>query len=163
VRAPALAVSPARWARSVWMARMMTARQRPSAAGRAKAPTLAGERDKVFVAAAVTLQAHKAVLESSAAQVVLELGQHESRQWHLVTLQFIPQGRQMLFDDGIERRVLRLMALVAVACADDPVAGNSFHRRMMAGEDRRSQRSIAGRCVRYASQSHGARLELTLL
>jgi hypothetical protein len=66
-------------------------------------------------------------------------------------LQFIAQGRQMPFDDGIERRVLRLMALVAAACADGPVAGNSFHRTMMAGEGGLSQRSIAWSCVRHAS------------
>jgi len=73
-----------------------------------------------------------------------------------VTLQLIPQGRKMLFDDGIERRVLRLMALVAAACADGPVAGNSFHRTMMAGQGGPSQRSIARICVRFASQSHAA-------
>ena len=110
----------------------------------------------MFVPAAIALYPHKAVFEPPAAQVVLELGQHESRQLHLVTLQFIPQSRKLLFDDGIERRVLRLMALVAVACADDPVAGNSFHRTMMAGEGGLSQRSIARRCVRHASQSHAA-------
>jgi hypothetical protein len=37
------------------------------------------------------------------------------------------------------------MALVAAACADDPVAGNSFHRTMMAGEGGLSQQSIAWR------------------
>ena len=106
--------------------------------------------------AAVALRANKAVFEPPTALVVAELGHHELRQLHLATLQFVPQGRKMLFDDGIERRVLRLMALVAVACADDPVAGNSFHRAMMASEGGLSQRSIARICVRFASQSHAA-------
>lgn len=59
----------------------------------------------------------------------------------------------MLFDDGIKWCVLRLVALVAVAWADDPVAGNSFHQAMMAIEAGLFQRSIARRCVRNLSQS----------
>ncbi len=59
----------------------------------------------------------------------------------------------MLFDDGIKWGVLRLMALVTVACANDPVGGKSVHRTMMAGQGGLSQRSIARRCVSYASQS----------
>jgi hypothetical protein len=110
-----------------------------------------GRPGEVLMPAAVALHAHEAIFESSAAQVVLELAQHKTWQRALVMLQFIPQARQMPFDDGIERRVLRLMALVAVACADGPVAGNSFHRTMIAGEGGLSQRSIAWSCVRHAS------------
>jgi len=128
----------------------------PCAAGRAEAPTLAGECDKVFVAAAVALHAHEPVLESATAQVILELGQHKAWQRGLVSLECMSQGWQMLLHYGIERRVLWLMALVGVACADGLVAGNSFHRTMMAGQGGLSQRSIAWRCVRHASQSHPA-------
>ena len=53
--------------------------------------------------AAVALDPHKAVIQLAAAQVVLELGQHEAGQRALVTLQLIPQGRQMSLDDRIER------------------------------------------------------------
>ena len=87
----------------------------PRAAGRAEAPTFAGEGDEVLMTAAVALHPHKAVFQLAAAQVVLELGQHEARQWRLVTLQLIPQGRQMSLDDRVERCVLRLMSLIAVA------------------------------------------------
>ena len=57
-------------------------------------------------------------------------------------LQFIPQGRQMPFDDGIERRVLRLMALVTVACAGEssPLritpAGTDYRLRITPQGDR---------------------------
>jgi len=51
----------------------------PRATRRTEAPAFAGERDKVFVAAAVALHAHEPVFEPSAAQVTLELGQDESR------------------------------------------------------------------------------------
>jgi len=37
-------------------------------------------------------------------------------------LQFVPQRRQMLLDDRVERRILRLMALVAAGGIDDPKA-----------------------------------------
>jgi hypothetical protein len=105
----------------------------PSAARRAEAPSLAGKRDQVFVAAAIALHAHETVLEPPAAQVILELAKHKAWQRVLVPLEIIPQGRQMLFDDGIERRVLWLMALVPVAGAKVAIGGNGFHRAMMAG------------------------------
>jgi hypothetical protein len=44
----------------------------PCATRGTEAPAFAGERDEVFVAAAVALHAHEAVLESPAAQVILE-------------------------------------------------------------------------------------------
>jgi hypothetical protein len=44
----------------------------PRATRRTEAPAFAGERDEVFVAAAVALHAHRAVFESPAAQVILE-------------------------------------------------------------------------------------------
>ncbi len=117
----------------------------PCAAGRAEAPTLAGEGDKVFMVAAVALHAHEAVFQSAAAQVVLELAQDEAGQCRLVMLQFIPQGRKMLLDDRIERRVLWLMALVAVICANRAVSGNSFHGTRIAGWTSPSQWPIAWR------------------
>ena len=85
------------------------------------------------MAAAVTLHAYEAVLEPPTAQVILELAEHKTWQRVLVPLEITPQGRQMPFDDGIERRVFRLMASVAVASAEVAVGGNRFHRPMMAG------------------------------
>jgi hypothetical protein len=93
----------------------------------------AGKGNEVFVAASVALHADKAIFQPAAAQIVLELGQHKAWQRVLVPLEIIPQGWQMLFDDGIERRVLWLMASVMVTSAEFEVAGNRFHRVMMAG------------------------------
>ena len=87
----------------------------PCATGGAEAPAFAGKSYEVLMTAAVALHSHKAVFQLAAAQVVLELGQHETRQWRLVTLQLIPQGRQMSLDDRVKRGVLRPMALVAAA------------------------------------------------
>lgn len=42
-------------------------------------------------------------------------------------LQFVPQRRQMLLDDRVERRILRLMALVAVDRADRVLAVMRLH------------------------------------
>jgi hypothetical protein len=44
-----------------------------------KAPSLAGECNEVFVAAAVALNAQEAVFEQPALEVVLELPAHECR------------------------------------------------------------------------------------
>jgi len=63
----------------------------------------------------------------------LELAQHKAWQRVLVPLEIIPQGWQVLFDDGIERRVFRLMAPVAVAGAEVAAGWNRFHRPIMAG------------------------------
>jgi hypothetical protein len=46
------------------------------------------------------------------------------------------------------------MALVAAACAEVAVAMKGFHRIRMADEGCSISESIAGKCVRYAGQSH---------
>lgn len=53
-------------------------------------------------------------------------------------LLFIPQGRQVVLDDRVERGVLRLMALVVVARADRVLGGKRIHQSMMYGEVARS-------------------------
>jgi hypothetical protein len=64
---------------------------------------LAGEGNQQFVATATALDAHEAVLEAAAFQVVVEFLKHEVRQHAVVFAQLFVELSQMVLDDLIQQ------------------------------------------------------------
>jgi len=77
-------------------------------ARRADAAALAAERDQQFVAASRATHAGEAVGEDAAAQVALELGDHEARQGTAVLLEPRQEGLEVLPHGRVQDRLLRL-------------------------------------------------------
>ena len=76
----------------------------------------------MFVTAPVALDPQKAMFQPTTGEVVVELMGDEARQMGAVLGDLTQELRQVLFDDEIERRFLRLVSPVAdqIGCAIQP-------------------------------------------
>ena len=67
----------------------------------------------MFITAAIALDAQKAVFEQSALEIVIELLAYKSREISTIGLQGGNKGRDVLFDELIQKRLLRPVPVVA--------------------------------------------------
>ena len=76
----------------------------------------------MFVSAAVAFNPLKAMFQPTTGEVVVELLDDEARQMGAVFGDLTQELRQVLFDDGIERRFLRLVSAVVdqIGCVIQP-------------------------------------------
>ena len=89
-------------------------RHAPAEARGAETATLAAERDQPLEAAASASDAHAAVLEDPAAQVLLDLAHHEARQ-PAGLLGSLAERRPVRVDRAVEHRLFATVALVTAA------------------------------------------------
>jgi hypothetical protein len=78
----------------------------PAATG-AEAAALTREGNQQFVAAAIALNPHEAVLKTPALQVIVKFIKYEFRQITVVLVQVVRELRQMMLDDLIQQRQFR--------------------------------------------------------
>ena len=86
----------------------------PRAAGRTEAAAFARERHQMLVAAPVALHSHKAMLKTSAAQIVIELIRHEAWQLRIPRAQASQERWEVQCDHRIQCCLFGSVATVAV-------------------------------------------------
>ncbi len=71
------------------------------------------------MAAGIAVQSEKASSEDSAIEVGAQLALHEASDWRALLVRIGKEGLEILSDDFVEQRLLRLVSLVR--CHADPV------------------------------------------
>lgn len=90
----------------------------PRTARWAEAAALARKGNKMLMAAAVALHPDKAVLQATAAQVLLELVNNEARQRRIALAQVLKECAEVYLDQRIQRRLLGAMPAIEILIAD---------------------------------------------
>jgi hypothetical protein len=88
----------------------------PAATG-AEPSALAGKSHQQFVAAAVALNSHEAVLKTPALQVIIKFSKYEFRQITIVLVQVVRELRQMMLDDLIQQCRYAVRVALPEICA----------------------------------------------